>query len=148
MKKKRVRDKFLEELRRVPIISVACQNCGVSRNTVYRWRNEDPIFLKSMDTALVEGESSVHDLAESKLVGLINKSNLQAIRFWLTSRNSKYKTPSRMAIRADVIEEEIERREQEKNDQTIKALGLTDKDFEEENRIATSKKISDYLSSL
>lgn len=148
MKKKRVRDKFLEELRRVPIISLACQNCGVSRNTVYRWRNEDPIFLKSMDSALIEGEGSVHDLAESKLVGLINKSNLQAIRFWLTSRNSKYKTPSRMAVRAEVIEEEIQMREQERNDQIIKALGLTDVDFDDEHREETTRRIRDYVSSL
>ena len=42
MKKDKVKDAFLEQLRKVPIIQVACEKVGISRNSVYRWKNEDP----------------------------------------------------------------------------------------------------------
>jgi hypothetical protein len=147
MKKKRVRDKFLEELRKVPIVIVACQNCGISRNTVYRWRHEDPVFMESMEEALTEGENSIHDLAHSKLVGLINKSNLPAIRFWLNNRHPLYKQSSRATVHEDIIEEEIERIQQEKIDEVLKELRLTDVDFEDDKIEETKKRIDDYYKS-
>ncbi len=82
---------FLENLKRVPIIQVACEKSGVSRATVYRWRDKDKKFKKSLEEALSEGEALVNDMGESQLITLIREKNFSAIRFWLNHRHEKFK---------------------------------------------------------
>lgn len=91
MKKDRVDDKFLEELRKLPIVQIACERCGISRQTVYRWKKEDPDFERQMDVALAEGEELIHDMCESQLLALIKERNFSAVRYWLSTRHPKYK---------------------------------------------------------
>lgn len=91
MKKNKVKDAFLEQLRKIPIIQVACEKVGVSRNSVYRWRSEDEKFQKEMEAALVEGEALVNDMSESQVLSLIKDKNWSAISFWLRHRNPKFR---------------------------------------------------------
>ena len=91
MKKNKTQDQFLEELTKVPIIQVACEKCGLSRNSVYRWRKEDKAFEKKMDEALVSGVAFVNDMSESQLLTLIKEKSYSAISFWLRHRNDNYK---------------------------------------------------------
>lgn len=91
MKKDKVWDAFLTELKRIPIVQVACEKTGVSRNSVYRWRNEDPEFYREMEAALAEGEALVNDMSESQLLSLIREKNWPAISFWLKHRNPKFR---------------------------------------------------------
>lgn len=91
MKKNRVKNDFLDHLRKVPIVQVACEKVGVSRNSVYRWRSEDAEFRKDMDAALAEGEELVNDMGESQLLSLIREKNWNAISFWLRKRNPKFR---------------------------------------------------------
>jgi len=91
MKKGRTQKPFIEQLRKMPIVQVACEKTGVSRNSVYRWRNEDPEFAKAMDEAIAEGEAIVNDLGESQLLTLMKEKNWHAISFWLRKRNPKFK---------------------------------------------------------
>lgn len=91
MKKNRKKEEFLEQLRRIPIIQVCCEKVGLSRNSVYRWRNEDKDFAKEMEAALVEGEALVNDMSESQLLTLIKEKNWPSISFWLRHRHPKYK---------------------------------------------------------
>jgi hypothetical protein len=93
MKKKYKEDKFLEQLERVPNVSLACEKVGLSRNTVYRWCIEDTEFKARMDTALDSGVHSVNDLAESKLISHINNGNLRAIQYWLDNNKKNYIRP-------------------------------------------------------
>lgn len=93
MKKKYKEDKFLEQLERVPNVSLACEKVGLSRNTVYRWCGEDPDFKARMDSALESGVHSVNDLAESKLISHINNGNLRAIQYWLDNNKKNYIRP-------------------------------------------------------
>lgn len=93
MKKHYKEDKFLEQLERVPNVSLACEKVGVSRNTIYRWRSEDPAFAARMNTALVAGTESVNDLAESKLISHINNGNMRAIQYWLDNNKKTYIKP-------------------------------------------------------
>ncbi len=90
-KKNKVKDYFLAELRKIPIIQVACERTGVSRNSVYRWKKEDASFSAEMELALAEGEELVNDMSESQLLTLIKEKNWSAISFWLRHRNPKYK---------------------------------------------------------
>jgi len=90
MKKSRVQSSFLVELRKIPIVQVACEKLDVSRNSVYRWRKEDEEFAKAMDEALAEGEKLVNDMTESQLLSLIGEKHWPAISFWLRKRNPKF----------------------------------------------------------
>lgn len=90
-KKSRLQKAFFEELRKVPIVLVACEKSGISRNSVYRWKREDKEFSKAMDEALAEGEALVNDMSESQLLTLIKEKNWSAISFWLRHRNPKFK---------------------------------------------------------
>ncbi len=101
MKKNKFQDQFLEELRKVPIIQVACEKTGLSRNSVYRWRKEDKDFLKKMDDALTEGVALVNDMSESQLLTLIKEKNYPAISFWLKHRNDNYKNKLEIITKED-----------------------------------------------
>jgi predicted DNA binding protein len=91
MKKDKIKDSFLEQLRKIPIVQVACEKTNISRNSVYRWKNEDKEFQKEMETALAEGEALVNDMSESQLLTMIKEKNFSAISFWLRHRNARFK---------------------------------------------------------
>jgi len=90
-KKKRLQDNFFEELKKIPIVLVACEKSGISRNSIYRWKREDKKFSEMMDEALFEGEALVNDMSESQLLTLIKEKNWPAISFWLRHRNPKFR---------------------------------------------------------
>lgn len=90
-KKDKVRDAFLAELKKVPIVQVACEKTGVSRNSVYRWKRDDKQFSADVEEALAEGEALVNDMSESQLLTLIKEKNWSAISFWLRHRNPKFR---------------------------------------------------------
>lgn len=92
MKKNKIQDKFFEELKTIPIVQVACEKSGVSRNSVYRWKKEDKSFSKKMDQALADGVAFVSDMSESQLLTLIKEKSFPALSFWLRHRNDNYKT--------------------------------------------------------
>lgn len=106
-KKSKVKDTFLDELRKIPIVLVACEKSGVSRNSVYRWKREDKDFSKAMDEALAEGEELVNDMSESQLLTLIKEKNFSAIRYWLSHRNSKFKEKVEITTRLGVGDDEL-----------------------------------------
>lgn len=91
---------FLEEIRKMPIINYVCELIGVSRNSYYRWRKLDQKFAKQADEALIEGENTINDFAESELINMIQSHNWSAINFWLRNRNPKFRT--KIDINADV----------------------------------------------
>lgn len=101
MKKNKFQDQFLDELRKVPIVQVACEKTGLSRNSVYRWRKGDKEFLKKMDDALAEGVALVNDMSESQLLTLIKEKNYPAISFWLKHRNDNYKNKLEITTKED-----------------------------------------------
>ncbi len=112
-KKNKVKDSFLEELKKIPIVQVACEKTGISRNSIYRWKREDKEFSKLMDEALAEGEDLVNDMSESQLLTLIKEKNFSAIRFWLNHRNPKFKDKVELTTKVDVNDEELTPTQQE-----------------------------------
>ena len=98
MKKSRLSEKFLEELKRVPIVSVVCEKLNLSRQTVYRWQSEDPEFKELFEDALNNGRDAITDLAESKLITEINKGEMRAIEYWLTNNTNRYYKPKKPQV--------------------------------------------------
>jgi hypothetical protein len=123
MKKNKLQDQFLEELAKVPIVQVACEKTGLSRNSVYRWRKEDKIFEKKMDDALKLGVAFVNDMSESQLLTLIKEKSYSAISFWLRHRNDNYKDRIEVTTKEDSGELTEEQRKVVKN--ALKLASLT-----------------------
>lgn len=91
MKKNRDKQLILDQLRKIPIVMVACEKIGIGRTTVYRWKDEDKEFAKAMEEALTEGEALINDMSESQLLSMIKEKNWSAISFWLRHRNPKFR---------------------------------------------------------
>jgi glutaredoxin 2 len=105
MKKNKLQDKFFEELRKIPIVQVAAERTDISRNSIYRWKKEDPFFEKEMDKAMSEGVDFVNDMSESQLLTMIKEKNWSAISFWLKHRNDNYK--NKLEVTTKEYDEEL-----------------------------------------
>ena len=99
MKKHRLKIKFLEELGKTPIVSAVCGKLDLSRQTVYRWLDEDPDFKKEYDICLSRGRDNINDLAESKLINKIQEGQMGAIVYWLDNKHKEYIKPRQPQLR-------------------------------------------------
>lgn len=105
MKKRRVQKLFLEQLRKTPIIQVACEKLDVSRVSIHKWRKADPAFDKAVEEALTEGETVLNDLSEAQLISLMKDRHWQPIAFWLSRRHPKFKNTLDITARIEKKEE-------------------------------------------
>jgi hypothetical protein len=64
------------------VVSTACKNAGVSRDSFYRWCKEDEEFKAKVDDL----KNVSLDFAESKLLEQINSGNTTAIIFFLKTQ--------------------------------------------------------------
>lgn len=74
--------RFLETLgmdRVAGNVLVAANATGLSRDTVYRWRNEDSEFATKWQEVVIIAVDKKVDLAEDKLHELVMKGNITAI---------------------------------------------------------------------
>lgn len=83
---------LIEQLKKTPIIQIACEKAGVGRASYYRWRKDDAEFAKVCDEALETGVHLINDMAESQLISAIKDKNMTAIIYWLKSRHPDYTT--------------------------------------------------------
>jgi len=80
------KEQLLEALEKsLGIVSTACQSVGISRTTYYKYYNEDKDFKQSVDNI----DDIAIDVAESKLLELINDKNITAIIFYLKTKGKK-----------------------------------------------------------
>lgn len=86
----------LEQLKKTPIIQVACQRAKIGRATFYRWRKDDEAFSKAVDEALISSTELVNDMAESMLIQAIREGNITAQIFWLKHHHPAYETRLRV----------------------------------------------------
>lgn len=89
------KQKFLDELENLPIVSVVCKRAGISKATIYRWLDDDPAFKKKYDRALKRGRETLVDHAESKLVKMADKEHFGAIKMILEGNSRRYYRPRR-----------------------------------------------------
>ena len=98
---------LVAQLRRTPIVQLACERVSVGRSTYYKWRVHDQIFARAADKAQEAGKFFVNDLAESKLMRLIQDDNLTAIIFWLKHNHPKYAVTTRFIHEYEVATERM-----------------------------------------
>lgn len=128
MKKHNLEERFLEELEKIHIISVACEKVGLSRQSIYRWMRLDEKFKKKVDEAIGMGIESVSDLAENKIVSAINRGEPWAVKYFLSNRNKNYKAKKPMSefeqnfvpvgaiIHGTITDEDIRKMRKKKSD--------------------------------
>ncbi len=126
---------FLEQLKKTPIVQIACEKLGIGRATLYRWKEEDAEFARQVDAAIFDGRLMVNDLAESQLIGAVKDRDMRAIMYWLKHHHTDYK--NRMEIEATVnTVHELSDEQKELVRQAFKLAGITreyEESSEEEN---------------
>lgn len=115
---------LIDQLKRTPIIQIACEKAGVGRATYYRWRKEDEQFAKDADDALEEGSSLINDMAESQLLSAIRDKNLGAIIFWLKHHHSSYATKVEVTARLKADNETLTPEQEALVTKALKLAGL------------------------
>lgn len=120
------RDKelILEQLKKSPIIQIACNKCNISRSTFYRWKNEDNDFSEKSEKAILEGLHLINDLAESQLITAIKDRNLTSIIFWLKSHHDSYKNKMELSGKVEIENKELTLEQKELIEKAIKLAGL------------------------
>ena len=91
-RREKTKQLIVEQLKKLPIIQLACEKIGVARSTFYRWRKNDKRFAEETDKAILDGNLLVNDLAESQLISAIRDKNMTAIIFWLKNHHKDYVT--------------------------------------------------------
>ncbi len=127
-RKSREQTVLLEQLRKVPIVSIACEKSGIGRATYYRWKKEDPDFSKAADDALAEGTYLVNDMAESQLLAAIRDNNLGAVMYWLKHRNPNYNNKLEVTARIKQDNDSLTPEQEAAITEALKMASLGDED--------------------
>ena len=90
MKTDKNKQLLIEQLKKTPIIQIACEKINIGRATFYRWKKDDENFSTQVDEALLDGNELVNDMAESQLISSIKDKNFQAIAYWLKHNHPNY----------------------------------------------------------
>ena len=94
MKYSKLKKKIIKELREVPIVKIACERVGISRNTYYRWMKTDSSFRNNANEALGLGVCLVNDLAESNVIRSVQKGNMEDTKYWLNHNHDRFNKSS------------------------------------------------------
>ena len=90
MKKDRVKKEFFSELEKNGIVESACKKCGISRNSVYRWKKESIRFARKFEESRLIGESVINDFAEANILRDIQGGSIPSSKYWLDRRHPKF----------------------------------------------------------
>ncbi|MFA6458258.1 MAG: phBC6A51 family helix-turn-helix protein [Patescibacteria group bacterium] len=116
---------LIEQLKKMPIIQVACEKISVGRATYYRWMKEDADFKEQASEAIEIGVKLMNDFAESQLITAIKNSNLPAITFWLRHRHKAY--TQRVEVTTKKEDLELNDEQQKAVEQALEFGGLLKK---------------------
>ena len=112
MKDIKTKEIIVEQLKKTPIVQIACEKASIARATFYRWRKTDKDFAQKIDKALSEGINLVNEMAESQLISAIKDQNMTAIMFWLKHHKQVYS--NKLEIKGKVTTEyELSKEEKE-----------------------------------
>lgn len=94
-RQKRDQEAVLKQLRKIPIISVACDRAGIGRTTFYNWCRESEVFERAVDAAMAEGDQLMNDMSESQLLSLEKDKHWPSIKYHLDRRHPKFLSEKR-----------------------------------------------------
>lgn len=100
-KTKALLDKLIEEVEKTPLIQIACDKVGISRNTFYRWMKEDEEFLSRINEAMSLGTGLVSDVALSNVLEGIKRKDAMYTKYWLSHKHPDFRRPFIHRVGAD-----------------------------------------------
>lgn len=115
---------MLEQLRKTPLVQVACQRVGIARATYYRWLKADQGFAEAAIEAIDHGTSLITDIAESQLINAIKEQNMTAIIFWLKHHHGAYETRVKVDARVKHEAEELSPEQSKLVEEALRKAGL------------------------
>lgn len=124
IKQAKQKEALIEQLKKAPIVQLACERVGISRATFYRWKKDDKKFASDIDEALASGVSIINDMAESKLISLIKEGHMTGIIYWLKHHHPAYTTRVELSLNKPQLEEKLSPEEQKIIDRALKAAAL------------------------
>jgi len=124
MKKDKTKKILIGQLKKTPIVQMACERVGIGRASYYRWRKEDGEFKKATDEAILEGEMLITDMSESQLISLIRDRNFSAIQLWLRHHHPKYTNKVEVTGNLNVKEEPLTPEQEKLVEKALKLAGL------------------------
>lgn len=118
------RDKaaLIEQLRKTPVIQIACEKVSISRMTFYRWRKDDEVFANAADDALADGKSLVNDLAESQLLSALREGEAWSVQYWLRHHHLDYS--NKLEITAKAASDKLTPEQQEQLNRALSLAGV------------------------
>lgn len=127
MTTKKEKQLFIEQLKKTPIIQVACDKTGFARSTYYRIKESDPVFRKAAEDAIFEGSNLVNDLAISQLINAIKDRNLTAITYWLKHNHPNYGDKLQLSGKVEVENAPLTEKQQELITKALTLAGIASK---------------------
>ncbi len=88
-------------MEKTPIIQYACEKCGISRKTYYRWIKEDSFFRLQVDDRIGLGVDRINDFAENNILSGIKRGDFRSTIYWLSHRNRNYVKPLKVIMHPD-----------------------------------------------
>ena len=123
---------IVEQLKKTPVVEIACKKVGVGRSTYYRWRKEDKVFAQVVEESLEIGSSLISDMAESQLIKAIQDGNMTGIIFWLKNHHPTY--ANKLELTAKVKDnEELTPEQKEIVKQALQLASLTNTEQHEQD---------------
>lgn len=118
----------IEQLKKIPIIQIACEKSGVSRATFYRWSQDDESFKEKSQKALNEGKTLINDMAESQLISSVKDKNFQAIAYWLKHNHPDYSNKIELSGKISTETEKLTPEQEELVKLALQNAGLIQKE--------------------
>ena len=95
---------FLEALKAMPVVRLACEHAGISRKTAYQWREQNDEFRSEWRDALEDGI----DMLEAQLHARARQTDTRAAMFLLRSlRREVYGDHVDVDVKAHLSLEEV-----------------------------------------
>jgi hypothetical protein len=88
---KKQKEDLIDQLKKNPVIQIACEKLDIGRATHYRWYTDDKEYAQAVDTAINEGVSFVAEFAESQLFNAVRNNEPWAIGMVLKAMHPRYK---------------------------------------------------------
>ena len=126
IKQSKKKEALVEQLKKAPIVQVACERTDVSRATFYRWKKEDVVFAEAVDEALATGSSLINDMAESKLISAIKEGHMTGIIYWLKHHHPTYATRVELSMQQNRPQDELTPEQQTLVTEALALAGVTE----------------------
>ncbi len=139
IRKSKEKELIIGQLKKTPIVQVACEKTGISRASFYRWKNEDRDFAEKAEQAIIEGSRMINDFAEAQLISAIKNGQLSAIFYWLNHHHKAYANKLELSGKIKTESESLTPEQETLITRALELSSLVEKNNPANNNLPTKK---------